>query len=89
MAKVKTTKKKEVVLRLEDVLFHCRDIMRGKANGAIQRDVILTFVFLKFLNERFDKQREKVKAELEETGMPLNLFGQGRWLFERRCDLHR
>ena len=74
MAKGKTTKKKVVVLRLEDVLFHCRDIMRGKANGAIQRDVILTFVFLKFLNERFDKQREKVRAELEEAKMPLDPY---------------
>ena len=63
-------KKKVVELRLEDVLFNCRDILRGKASMATRRDVILTLVFLKFISEKFNKQREKLKQEFLEKGMP-------------------
>ena len=66
--------KKEVVLRLEDVMMNCRNIMRGKANTAIQRDVILTFVFLKFMDERFSRRRAEVKSDLEAKLMPEQPF---------------
>ena len=31
-------------LRLEDILFNCRDLLRGKANVADKRDLMLTLV---------------------------------------------
>ena len=59
MARTKGSKnKKPVELKLEDVLWNCRDILRGKASMATRRDMILTLVFLKFIGEKFYRQRE-------------------------------
>ena len=69
MAKSKSAKK-ETELTLESVMWNCRVIMRGKASNEKQRDIILTLVFLKFLDEKFKKQREKVLAEIEKEGLP-------------------
>lgn len=71
MAKKKTYKSKETVLRLEDVLMNCRDIMRGKAGMTVRRDIILTLVFLKFLDERFNKRREEIREKVEGKPEPL------------------
>lgn len=65
MAK-KTYTKKETVLRLEDVLMNCRNIMRGKAGMTVRRDIILTLVFLKFLDQRFRTRQEEIKEEYGE-----------------------
>lgn len=47
MARTKGSKnKKPAELKLEDVLWNCRDILRGKASMATRRDMILTLVFL-------------------------------------------
>ena len=59
MAKVKKVKEE----RLEDILFECRDNLRGKASIGDKRDLMLTLVFLKFMNDRYDEQVEKVLAE--------------------------
>ncbi len=72
MAK-KTNKKKETVLRLEDVLMNCRNIMRGKAGMTVRRDIILTLVFLKFLDQRFSKRREEIKDEYKDKPGLLNV----------------
>lgn len=56
MAKVKKVKEE----RLEDILFECRDNLRGKASIGDKRDLMLTLVFLKFMNDRYDEQVEKV-----------------------------
>ncbi len=71
MATKKTYTKKETVLRLEDVLMNCRDIMRGKAGMTVRRDIILTLVFLKFLDRRFNKRRKEIEEEVE--GKPKEL----------------
>ena len=59
MAKQKKVKEE----RLEDILFECRDNLRGKASIGDKRDLMLTLVFLKFMNDRYDEQVEKVLAE--------------------------
>ena len=53
-------KKAKVVkeLRLEDILFNCRDQLRGKASMADKRDLLLTLVFLRFIGEKFTNQKE-------------------------------
>lgn len=66
MAKKAAAKKKETVLRLEDVMMNCRNIMRGKATMAVRRDIILTLVFLKFLDQRFMHRREEIKEKYKD-----------------------
>lgn len=66
MAKKTYNTKKETVLRLEDVLMNCRNIMRGKAGMTVRRDIILTLVFLKFLDQRFRKRQEEIKEQYGE-----------------------
>ena len=71
MTKTKSSKsKKPVELKLEDVLWNCRDILRGKASMATRRDMILTLVFLKFIGEKFYRQREKIQADMEARNLP-------------------
>ena len=62
----KPAKTKE--LRLEDILFNCRDLLRGKASVADKRDLMLTLVFLRFIGEKFTVLREEIKKTLEEIG---------------------
>lgn len=69
----RASKKKEVTLRLEDVLMNCRNIMRGKASMTVRRDIILTLVFLKFLDQRFQEQREKIISQYKDQPKFLNL----------------
>ena len=57
MAKAKKVKEE----RLEDILWECRENLRGKASIGDKRDLMLTLVFLKFINDRYDEQVEKVK----------------------------
>ena len=60
MAKAQKKVKEE---RLEDILWECRENLRGKATMTDKRDLLLTLVFLKFMNDRYDEQVEKVMAE--------------------------
>lgn len=60
MAK-KATKQKEEVL--EDILFSCRDSLRGRAALTDKRDMLLTLVFLKFISERYHDKRNKILDE--------------------------
>ena len=62
----KSAKTKE--LRLEDILFNCRDLLRGKASVADKRDLMLTLVFLRFIGEKFTLRREEVRQELLAKG---------------------
>lgn len=43
--------------RLEDILFNCRDLLRGRAPMTDKRDLLLTLVFLKFIGARFNAQK--------------------------------
>lgn len=62
MAK-KATNKKQKEEALEDILFNCRDYLRGRAALTDKRDMLLTLVFLKFISERYHDKREQIKAE--------------------------
>lgn len=69
--KVKATKQKPAKqLNLEDILFECRNKLRGNANMTTKRDLLLTLVFLRFICSRFNEQREKIRQHLiEECAM--------------------
>ena len=60
MAKKEKTKTES----LDDILFNCRNLLRGRASMADKRDMLLTLVFLRFTNDRFEKRREEIKKEL-------------------------
>lgn len=49
---------------LEDILFECRNKLRGNANMTTKRDMLLTLVFLRFICSRFNEQKEKIKADV-------------------------
>ena len=51
--------------RLEDILFACRNHLRGKADMSDKRDVLLTLVFLKFMSDRFVAQQEKIREKFK------------------------
>ena len=61
MAKKVAKKVKEE--RLEDILFNCRDHLRGRAPMTDKRDLLLTLVFLKFIAERFNERKEQILEE--------------------------
>lgn len=63
MAKGKVKVKKEE--KLEDILFSCRDNLRGRASMTDKRDLLLTLVFLKFVFDRFDEQTERLREEFK------------------------
>lgn len=60
MAKTVKRPKEE---RLEDILFNCRNHLRGRAPMTDKRDLLLTLVFLKFISERFNEQKEIILRE--------------------------
>lgn len=66
LSKTKKEKKKknEKQQTLEDILFECRNKLRGNANMTTKRDMLLTLVFLRFICSRFNEQKEKIKADL-------------------------
>ena len=62
MAKKATAKKaKEEVL--EDILFSCRDSLRGRAALTDKRDMLLTLIFLKFISERYHDRCDEIREE--------------------------
>ena len=84
MARTKGSKnKKPVELKLEDVLWNCRDILRGKASMATRRDMILTLVFLKFIGEKFYRQREKIKSDMAARNLPADRFIENPPFYQR------
>lgn len=56
--------KVEKEIKLEDILFNCRDLLRGKASMADKRDLLLTLVFLRFIGEKFTLKRREVAQRL-------------------------
>lgn len=54
----------EKEIKLEDILFNCRDLLRGKASMADKRDLLLTLVFLRFIGEKFTLKRREVAQRL-------------------------
>lgn len=69
MAKKKTTNKKTKEISLENILFNCRDYLRGKAQITDKRDLLLTLVFIKFIGDRFNQRREEIVEEVKAHGI--------------------
>ena len=63
-AKTKVVKEKS----LEDILFDCRNDLRGRAPMTDKRDMLLTLVFLKFIDYRFIKQQEVIRERYASKG---------------------
>lgn len=63
-AKKVIKKKVQKQQTLEDILFECRNKLRGNANMTTKRDMLLTLVFLRFIFSRFNEQKEKIKADV-------------------------
>lgn len=64
MAKKKKSKSVTKQQNLEDILFECRNKLRGNANMTTKRDMLLTLVFLRFICSRFNEQKEKIKYDI-------------------------
>lgn len=60
----KKTVKKE--MSMEEALWASADKMRGSVEYPVYKQVVLGLVFLKFVNERFEKRREDIIAEGKE-----------------------
>jgi len=71
MAKTtKTTKSKEI--RLDDILFKCRDILRNaKGSGSFfeKRDLMLTLIFLRFIGEKYEDGVAALREKLVSEGL--------------------
>ena len=52
-------------ITLEQILWNCRDILRGKVEKADNRNAVLSLAFLKFAGEKFLKRRNEIKEELK------------------------
>ena len=68
MAK-KKTKDENKSLNLEQILFNCRDYLRGNAALNDKRDLLLTLVFLRFIGEKFEDAQEKMRQECIKNGI--------------------
>lgn len=74
---IKTKRKRKLTekaqsIRLEDILFKCRDILRqAKNSGSFfeKRDMMLTLVFLRFIGEKYEDGVERLRQTLEEQGL--------------------
>ncbi len=65
-------KPKEETLNLDTILFKCRDILRqAKNSGSFfeKRDMMLTLVFLRFIEEKYEDGVARSRVKLEEAGL--------------------
>ncbi len=68
----KSRKDEEKELKLDDILFKCRDHLRAARNSGSffeKRDMMLTLVFLRFLGEKYEEGLEHLKAKLVSEGL--------------------
>lgn len=69
MAKKKTAEK---AINIDNILFNCRDILRGARNSGSffeKRDMMLTLVFLRFIGEKYEDGIDKLRQTLIEQGL--------------------
>ena len=60
-------KKKEDTLKLDNILFNCRNYLRAAKNSGSffeKRDMMLTLVFLRFIGEKYEDGLENLREEL-------------------------
>ncbi|PEK15724.1 type I restriction-modification system subunit M [Bacillus toyonensis] len=60
MVKKKAEKKEQT---LENILFNCRNALRGAGGTEKNRDAVIGLVFIKFASDKFDKRREEIKEQ--------------------------
>jgi type I restriction enzyme M protein len=68
----KRTTKKEETFNLDNILFKCRDILRGAKNSGSffeKRDLMLTLVFLRFIGEKYEDGIANLRKKLIEEGL--------------------
>ncbi len=68
MAKAKNNKEK----KLEDILFDCRNALRGKVEQADNRNAVMGLVFLKFAGDKFEIRRKELIKEYGDNQIFLN-----------------
>ncbi|MBB4825015.1 type I restriction enzyme M protein [Sporosarcina luteola] len=68
MSKAKKTKEK----KLEDILFDCRNVLRGKVEQADNRNAVMGLVFLKFAGDKFEARRNELIEEYGDNQIFLN-----------------
>ena len=61
MAKTTKLNKKEIVF--EEALWDAANKLRGSVESAEYKHIVLSLIFLKFISDKFEAQREKLKAE--------------------------
>lgn len=62
----------EKTIKLDTILFNCRDILRAARNSGSffeKRDMMLTLVFLRFIGEKYEDGVEKLKQKLIAEGL--------------------
>ena len=59
----KSTKKQEVELTLEQVLWNCRVALRGVGSMEKNRDAVISLVFLKFAGDKFNNRRKELAEQ--------------------------
>ena len=65
-------KKAEETLKLDTILFKCRDILRKARNSGSffeKRDMMLTLVFLRFIGEKFEDGVQNLRQNLIKEGL--------------------
>ena len=60
------TKRSEVAVSLETVLWNCRVALRGVGSTEKNRDAVIALVFLKFAGDKFEKRRAELVKEYGE-----------------------
>ena len=68
-------KKADEKLKLDTILFKCRDILRQARNSGSffeKRDMMLTLVFLRFIGEKFEDGVENLRQQLIDQGFDLD-----------------
>ena len=68
MAKKKKTQETGS-LSLETILFNCREYLRSHASLDDKRDLLLTLVFLRFIGEKFEDERQKLRQQCIDNGL--------------------
>ena len=46
---------------LENILFNCRNALRGAGGTEKNRDAVIGLVFIKFASDKFEKRRQEIK----------------------------
>lgn len=65
-AKTKTTKTTPGK-SLEDILFDCRNVLRGKVDSSVNRDAVMGLVFLKFAGDKYAARRTELEKEYSDV----------------------